>query len=373
MISASHSDDTTYSYNSNDRVPKEALHVVVDYGVRTIEDRAFFECSSLTSIVIPSTVSQINQYAFFGCSSLKSVEIPSSVTKIALSAFYNCSALESMNIPQSVIDIGAHCFSGCSKLRSFVFPQGVDMVAAYTFHECKSLVYVYIPPSVNLIGNGGFHTCRNLLSLTLNPQMHYIGARAFHYCIDLNRMRGDVRYWTPTLTQWLETRFANLPLHRACYEYDVNCEELQSIITKYPDSLELTDDAGFTALHILACNPNAGSDAFKLLVENCPTLWKKTAINKLSAIEMLLKAKGFECDRRKRTISLSNALKQGMQWDDIQILFTLDKSILKEQLQKDEENDLYPFLIAAEAEFCALDISYRLTRESVEYIQPYIK
>ena len=54
---------------------------------------AFEHCSSLTSIVIPDSVSEIGSGAFKNCSSLTSVILPSSLSSIADDAFENCSSL----------------------------------------------------------------------------------------------------------------------------------------------------------------------------------------------------------------------------------------------------------------------------------------
>ena len=59
----------------------------------TINSYVFSNCSSLTSITIPDSVTNICPNAFSNCSGLTSVEIPDSVTSIGPSAFYNCSAL----------------------------------------------------------------------------------------------------------------------------------------------------------------------------------------------------------------------------------------------------------------------------------------
>ncbi|MFR6424693.1 MAG: leucine-rich repeat domain-containing protein [Oscillospiraceae bacterium] len=57
------------------------------------------DCTSLTSVTIPDSVTSIGEYAFSGCTSLTSVTIPDSVTSIGECAFYECTSLTSVTIP----------------------------------------------------------------------------------------------------------------------------------------------------------------------------------------------------------------------------------------------------------------------------------
>ena len=69
----------------------------------------------------------IGNYAFYNCSGLTSVTIPNSVTSIGQSAFYNCSGLTSLTIPNSVTSIGYGAFGGCSGLTSINVEKGNTM------------------------------------------------------------------------------------------------------------------------------------------------------------------------------------------------------------------------------------------------------
>ena len=85
--------------------------------VTGIGNSAFFFCTSLTSITIPSSVTSIGDEAFFG-TSLTSVTIPGSVTNVGKQAFSYCTSLVSFVIPNSINMIGNYEFAGDSGLIS---------------------------------------------------------------------------------------------------------------------------------------------------------------------------------------------------------------------------------------------------------------
>ena len=92
--------------------------VVIEDGVTSIGELAFYKCSSLTNITIPDSVTCIEYAAFHGCSSLSSITIPNSVTSIGIYAFVVCSSLTSITIPDGVTSIGYGAFSECSSLKT---------------------------------------------------------------------------------------------------------------------------------------------------------------------------------------------------------------------------------------------------------------
>ena len=151
-------------------------------------DWAFYGCSGLTSLTIPSGVTSIGDKAFRGCSRLTSLTIPSGVTSIGDWAFSGCSGLTSLTIPSSVTSIGNYAFYGCSGLPSLTLPSGVTSIGNYTFYGCRGLTSLTLPSSVTSIGNDAFTGCSGLTSLTLPSGVTSIGNYAFYGCRGLTSM-----------------------------------------------------------------------------------------------------------------------------------------------------------------------------------------
>ena len=139
--------------------------------VTSIAERAFYNCSRLTSVTIPNSVTSISWDTFANCSRLTSVTIPNSVTSIGGEAFYNCSSLTSVTIGNGVTNIGSHAFYNCSSLTSVTIPNSVTSINDYTFYNCSSLTSVTIPESVTSIGSYAFANCSSLTQLILFPLM----------------------------------------------------------------------------------------------------------------------------------------------------------------------------------------------------------
>lgn len=130
--------------------------------VVSIGNSAFADCTSLTSITIPNSVTYIGQSAFLGCSALNSINIPDSVTYIDSFVFRSCTSLTSITIPNSVTRIWYYAFDNCKSLKTIIIPDSVIQIAENAFIGCYCTIYCrakYKPSSWNSKWYGGddFH------------------------------------------------------------------------------------------------------------------------------------------------------------------------------------------------------------------------
>ena len=168
--------------------------LVIPFGVTSIGDYAFSECSSLTSVTIPEGVTSIGDRAFGWCSGLTSVTIPEGVTSIRDGAFCGCSGLTSVTIPEGVTSIWDFAFKGCSGLTSVTIPSSVTSIGNDAFSGCSGLTSVTIPEGVTSIGDWVFSGCSGLTSVTIPEGVTSIGDWVFNNCSKLPKDENGVQY-----------------------------------------------------------------------------------------------------------------------------------------------------------------------------------
>ena len=132
------------------------------YVVIAIGESAFFECSSLQSVVISDSVKSIGNFAFFSCTSLQSIVIPNNVQTIGSAVFLNCSSLQSVTIGSGIQTITEEAFTGCQSLQSIVIPDNVQTIEYKAFMSCYNLESVTIGSGVQNIGGDAFYMCYSI-------------------------------------------------------------------------------------------------------------------------------------------------------------------------------------------------------------------
>lgn len=162
--------------------------IVIEDGITSISDGAFYGCTSLESITIPDSVTSIGDNAFTHCTLLKSITIPDSVTSIGEWAFSCCTSLETINIPDSVTSLDYCAFNDCKSLENITIPNSVTSIADCSFSGCESLKEIIIPDGVASIGNCSFYGCESLEEIIIPDGVTSIGKEAFSGCTSLKEI-----------------------------------------------------------------------------------------------------------------------------------------------------------------------------------------
>ena len=150
-----------------------------DGSVEVIAAYAFYNCTGLRDISIPSSVTVIGAYAFSDCLNLTGIRILGRIIEIGESAFTNCDSLSAIHIS----DLAAWCsidsdenpmryaqqlYLNGELVTELVIPEGVRSIGRYAFYGSTSLTSVTIPSSVSSIGNYAFYGCENVSAIYIN-------------------------------------------------------------------------------------------------------------------------------------------------------------------------------------------------------------
>lgn len=218
----------------------EVEHIVIESGVTSIGDAAFFRFENLQMVEIPAGVTYIGQEAFHYCYKLTALTIPQSVESIGGLAFEGCSGLTSIvveegnakydsrdhcnalietetntllwgcvattfpegiahiarrafygtpivsvELPRNVLSIGNEAFMGCGCLTSVTFSEGLTTIESSAFENCSGLTAVSLPNSVTTLNGAVFKNCTRLASVNIPNQLTAIQLHLFYNCSQL--------------------------------------------------------------------------------------------------------------------------------------------------------------------------------------------
>ncbi len=153
-----------------------------DHKVTSIGDSAFFRCTRLKSVVLPSGLKSIGNRAFSRCTGLTSLTLHDGLESIGDNAFDGCAALTSLTLPSGLKSIGGYAFNGCAGLTGLTLHAGLESIGDRAFNGCTGLTSLTLPSGLKSIGGYAFNGCAGLTSLTLHAELESIGMYAFAGC-----------------------------------------------------------------------------------------------------------------------------------------------------------------------------------------------
>ena len=187
--------EPTFTFSSDD-VKDEYLEEGETFegeklGYLAIRDSAFENCTSLTSVTLPSDITLISLNCFKDCSNLTSINLGhvstiqdsafencallenvdlSNVHYIEDYAFTNCSSIEEVNL-ENILTINSRAFDNCTSLASVTFGDNLQEISAYAFENC-ALTQIVLPDTLERVGSAIFKGCNDVTSVTM-PKIYW--------------------------------------------------------------------------------------------------------------------------------------------------------------------------------------------------------
>lgn len=222
-----------YGYSSDppwEEIKDEIRTLIIDLGVTSIGEYAFYGCSQLLKVDIPGTVTDINNSAFAWCENLTGIEIPEGVEYIGQYAFSRCYGFASIYIPASVNFIDGEAFwdnydiyddRGLARIdvsekneaytsidgvlfskdmtaliiypeghtgETYSVPTGVESINRRAF-DGSFLKQIQLPIGLKKICSGAFENCYDLTEISIPDTVITLESFAFEHCRALTSVK----------------------------------------------------------------------------------------------------------------------------------------------------------------------------------------
>ncbi len=139
--------------NSCFRGNTEIVTVTMPDTIERIQEKAFMECSNLSSITLSKGLTYIDIYAFGVCESLKNIDFPDELSTIKDSAFSSCTALESIDLSNTKVEkIYDSAFLNCTNLKTCILSDTTYEIDRFAFYDCIALTELKLPETIWTIG-----------------------------------------------------------------------------------------------------------------------------------------------------------------------------------------------------------------------------
>jgi hypothetical protein len=214
-VSVSGSDATVMGYiggGAELEIPETFLFNGSTYTVKAIGAAVFVNCTGVTSLTIPNSVTSIGGSAFDGCIGLRTITMPLN-TSFGTDSFEGCVRVNDVTLTGSgegknfstdeyirtpwyvitnadltvtldddITSIGTNTFRGCTSMVSITM-SGVTSIGDNAFLGCNKLTEIDLS-KVTSIGDNAFLGCLQLTSLNISAATN-IGSAAFKDCTGL--------------------------------------------------------------------------------------------------------------------------------------------------------------------------------------------
>lgn len=240
--------------------------VIVENGVTSIGDYAFFKSSYIYDVQLADTVTSIGKHAFDYCESLEEIDLPQQLTIIKDNAFSNTWLFEVV-IPANVETISYEAFAGATYLESLRFEDGSKCreIGESAFYQCGTLETFTIPASVETLSEDAFYECTSMQNIYVEEgNQNYASVYGVLYSKDMKTLiqYPDAKEGRFVIPESVET------IGFAAFD---DCLYVDEIVI--PSTVKVIEDCAFwysslTSITIESGVTSIGNDAFN----NCQGL-----------------------------------------------------------------------------------------------------
>ena len=267
----------------------DTTNITIPEGVKTIGAYAFKNSAKLEQVELPSTLTRLGESAFYGCTSLKKIAIPEGMYTVWSYTFKNCTSLEEVTLPDSLIKIDEAAFYGCTSLKKITIPDDVSIIGVYCFKNCSALSEINLPENLPKIREASFYGTA-VTEMTIPDSVTSIGAYAFKNCGKLEKIHlskelktiGDSAFYAcDNLTK--------LSLPQNVEEIDDyafrKCEGIQ--VVTFPDTLKKIGESAFYGCSGLSelVLPDEVAEIGAYAFKNCSNIYTVTLPETLNVLE----------------------------------------------------------------------------------------
>jgi len=180
------------------------------YPVTEIGEYAFFNCTNITSVIVPDSIVSIGEGSFLNCTSLTNITLPDTLSSIGKLAFDGCTNLISFPISSGITQIGARAFGFCRNITEFIVSEentcyttenGIlfskDKTALIAYPAGRTASEYIVPDHVVSIEDAAFSSNASLTTIRIPDNVRSIGEHVFYHCsalTDISVSSGNPNY-----------------------------------------------------------------------------------------------------------------------------------------------------------------------------------
>lgn len=138
-----------FAFEGNQKITS----ITTQKGLKTIGERAFFDCRNLKQVLISSSVNKIDGNPFIYCDSLNSIDIDAKnkkycvidnllLSKSGKVVYSGMASSGETELPESVCYISDYAFCGNTRITGISFNKKFKAVRTGAFYDCRNLSYV---------------------------------------------------------------------------------------------------------------------------------------------------------------------------------------------------------------------------------------